>query len=63
LDDLDIRKDVLAQTLEGQIRQPIVNYNAKQIALLSPADIGTINSHLDQVPEVMSHFGYEYVRN
>ena len=63
LDDLDIRKDVLAQTLEGQIRQPIVNYNAKQIALLSPEDIRTINGYLDKVPEVMSHFGYEYVRN
>ena len=62
LNDLDIRKDVVAQTLEGQIRQPIVNYNAKQIALLSPADISEINSHLDKVPEVMTHFGYEYVR-
>jgi hypothetical protein len=63
LNDLDIRKDVVAQTLEGQIRQPIVNYNARQIALLSATDISEINSHLDKAPEVMTHFGYEYVRN
>jgi hypothetical protein len=63
LKDLDIRKDVVAQTLEGQIRQPIVNYNPKQIALLSSTDISAINSHLDKVPEVMAHFGYDYVLN
>ncbi len=62
LNDLDIRKDVVAQTLEGQIRQPIVNYNPKQIALLSPDDLAAINHCLHQVPEVMAHFGYEYVR-
>jgi hypothetical protein len=62
LDDLDIRKDVVAQTLEGQLRQQIVNYNAKQIALLSPEDLAAINAQLDRAPEVMAHFGYEYLR-
>jgi hypothetical protein len=62
LDDLDIRKDVVAQTLEGQLRQQIVNYNAKQIALLSPEDLAAINAHLDRAPEVMAHFGYEFIR-
>ncbi|MDQ2824852.1 MAG: sulfotransferase [Verrucomicrobiota bacterium] len=63
LDDLDIRKDVVAQTLEGQLRQPIINYNAKQIALLSPDDLAAINHYLDEVPKVMAHFGYEYVQS
>jgi hypothetical protein len=62
LDDLDMHKDVAVQGVEGKIRQPIVNYNAKQIALLGHEDISTINTELDKVPEVMSHFGYEYIR-
>jgi hypothetical protein len=62
LDDLDIRKDVAVHSLEGHIRQPIVNYNEKQIALLSPEDLAEINRHLDLAPEVMSHFGYNYIR-
>ena len=62
LDDFDIRKDVAVHSLDGHIRQPIVNYNQKQIALLSKEDLAEINRHLEQVPEVMSHFGYDYVR-
>lgn len=62
LNDLDIRRDVAVHSLEGHIRQPIVNYNAKQIALLSAEDLRNINQYLDQVPEVMAHFGYDYVR-
>jgi hypothetical protein len=62
LDDLDIRKDVAVHSLDGHIRQPIVNYNEKQIALLSKEDLAAINLHLDEVPELMSHFGYEYIR-
>jgi hypothetical protein len=62
LDDFDIRKDVAVHSLDGHIRQPIVNYNQKQIALLSKEDLAEINRHLEQVPEVMAHFGYEYVR-
>jgi hypothetical protein len=62
LDDLDVRKDVAVHSLDGHIRQPIVNYNAKQIALLSKEDLATINRYLDEVPEVMAHFGYNYVR-
>ena len=58
LDDLDIRKEVAVQSLDGHVRQPIVNYNRKQIALLSPDDLATINHYLDEVPEVMAHFGY-----
>ncbi|HEX8076598.1 MAG TPA: sulfotransferase [Chthoniobacterales bacterium] len=62
LDDLDIGREVTAQTLEGQIRQTIVNYNAKQIALLTQDDLAAINAHLDKVPELMAHFGYEFIR-
>src|SRR5438132_9707913 len=61
LDDLDIRKDVAVHSLDGHIRQPIVNYNQKQIALLSKEDLGVINRHLEKAPEVMSHFKYDYV--
>ena len=61
LDDVDIGAAVSAHTMEGRIRQPIVNYNEKQIAQLSREDIATINSQLDEAPEVMSHFGYDYI--
>jgi hypothetical protein len=63
LDDLDICQEVALHSLEGHVRQPIVNYNQKQIALLSKQDLAEINRDLDQVPEVMEHFGYEYVRS
>ncbi len=62
LADLDIRKDVAVHSLDGHISQPIVNYNQKQIALLSKEDLAVINRHLAAVPDVMSHFGYEYIR-
>jgi Sulfotransferase family len=62
LDDVDLGKEVSAQTIEGQIRQPIINYNAKQIAQLSGGDLAIINDHLHEVPEVMKHFGYEFIR-
>jgi hypothetical protein len=61
LDDLDIGKDVEVHSVEGRVRQPIVNYNHKQIALLSEADLVTINTELKQVPELMAHFGYDYI--
>ena len=63
LDDLDMHKDVAVQGVEGKIRQPIVNYNHKQIALLTSEDVSAINAELDKVPNVMEHFGYEYIRN
>lgn len=63
LDDLDMHKEVAVQGVEGKIRQPIVNYNYKQIGLLNSDDISAINDELDKEPEVMAHFGYEYVRN
>jgi hypothetical protein len=62
-DDVDVRKDVAVHSLDGYVKQPITNYNAKQIALLSKEDLSVINQHLDKVPEVMAHFGYDYVRN
>ncbi|HMH42877.1 MAG TPA: sulfotransferase [Pyrinomonadaceae bacterium] len=62
LDDLDIRKDVAVHSIDGHIRQPIVNYNQKQIALLTKEDLTEINRHLDAVPDVMKHFDYEYIR-
>ena len=62
LDDLDIRQQVAVQSIEGHVRQPIVNYNQKQIALLSKEDLAQINRYLDEVPEIMKHFGYDYVR-
>ncbi len=61
LSDLDVGKNVEVHSLDGQIRQPIVNYNEKQIALLSQDDLAEINLHLEAVPEVMSHFQYEYI--
>ena len=62
LSDLDVGRDVEVHSLDGRVRQPIVNYNEKQIALLSPEDIAEINRHLDQIPEIMAHFGYAYIR-
>jgi hypothetical protein len=38
-----------------------VNYNDKQIALLSEDDLAIINAELRQVPELMAHFGYDYI--
>lgn len=61
-DDVDIRKDVAVHSLDGYVRQPITNYNAKQIARLAPGDIDAINAELERVPEVMRHFGYDYIR-
>jgi hypothetical protein len=62
LDDLDMKKETRVHSIEGRKRQSIVNYNEKQIASLSKEDIALINGHLDKVPEVMSHFGYDYIR-
>jgi Sulfotransferase family len=62
LKDLDIGQDVAVHSVEGRVRQTIVNFNRKQIALLSEQDLAEINRHLDQVPEVMGHFGYQYLR-
>ncbi|HEY2124985.1 MAG TPA: sulfotransferase [Chthoniobacterales bacterium] len=62
LSDLDVSRDVEVHSLEGRVRQPIVNYNDKQIALLAPEDLAEINRHLDVIPEIMAHFGYEYIR-
>jgi hypothetical protein len=62
LSDLDVSRDVEVHSLEGRVRQPIVNYNDKQIALLSADDLAEINRHVEQIPEIMAHFGYEYIR-
>jgi hypothetical protein len=62
LDDLDITQDVAVHTVDGRVRQRIVNYNDKQIALLSNQDLAEINRHLEQYPDVMTHFRYEYIR-
>jgi hypothetical protein len=62
LNDLDVAKEVEVHSLDGRVRQPIVNYNAKQIALLSAEDLAEINRQLEAIPEVMSHFGYEYIK-
>jgi hypothetical protein len=63
VEDLDLGKEVAVQSIEGHVRKPIVNYNQKQMALLSKEDIAQINQHLEKVPEVMAHFGYDYIRN
>ena len=62
LSDLDVSQDVEVHSLDGRVRQPIVNYNNKQIALLSADDLAEINRHLEQIPDIMAHFGYEYIR-
>jgi sulfotransferase family protein len=62
LSDLDLGKDVAVHSIEGHVRQRIVNYNPKQIATLSSDDLAATNRHLAQVPEVMAHFGYDYIR-
>jgi Sulfotransferase family len=61
LHDLDIQQEVAVHSLDGRVRRTITNYNQKQIALLSDQDLREINSHLHQVPEVMAHFGYQYL--
>ncbi len=62
LDDVDLAHAISAHSIEGQLRQPILNYNERQIAQLSADDIASINAQLEKVPEVMSHFGYEFIR-
>jgi hypothetical protein len=63
LDDVDLAHAISAHSIEGQLRQPIVNYNQQQIAQLSADDIATINTQLEKAAEVMSHFGYEFIRS
>ena len=63
LDDLDLNKEVSVQSIEGKIRRPIVNYNEQQIARLTAADIDEINRRLEEVPELLGHFGYSYIRS
>jgi len=62
LDDLDLNKEVSVQSIEGKIRRPIVNYNQQQIDRLTGLDLEEINAYLEKVPQVMTHFGYSYVR-
>lgn len=62
LDDVDLAREISAHTIAGQQRQAITNYNAEQIAQLSPNDTAQINAELEKVPEVMSHFGYDFIR-
>ena len=62
VDDLDLATEVSVQSIEGKVRRRIVNYNEEQIARLSAEDLRAINAQLDTVPEVMRHFGYNYVR-
>ena len=62
LADLDLGKEVSVQSIEGKERRPITNYNEQQIARLSREDLAEINQHLDSVPELMAHFGYQYLR-
>jgi hypothetical protein len=63
LDDIDLCKEVSVQSIEGKVRRPIINYNEQQIERLTPADVDGINLGLDEVPEVMKHFGYSYIRS
>ena len=60
--DFDLGKEVSVQSIEGKERRPITNYNEHQIARLSREDLAEINQHLDSVPELMAHFGYQYLR-
>lgn len=62
LHDVDLTHAISAHTIEGQQRQPIVNYNEKQIAQLAPNDITAINLQLEKVPEVVQRFGYDFIR-
>jgi hypothetical protein len=62
LNDLDLGKEVSVQSIEGKVRRPITNYNEQQIARLSREDLEEINRQLEDVPNVMSHFGYDYVQ-
>ena len=63
LDDIDVRQQVTVHSLDGHLQQPILNYNDRQIALLSQGDLVEINRQLDKLPEVMEHFGYRYIRS
>ena len=62
LNDLDLNKEVSVQSIEGKVRRPIVNYNQQQIERLTAADLAELNRYLEPVPQVMSHFGYSYLR-
>jgi hypothetical protein len=61
LDDIDFQKEVSVQSIEGKVRRPIINYNQPQIARLSVDDLTEITRYLEQVPEVMGHFGYSLI--
>jgi Sulfotransferase family len=61
LNDIDFAKEVSVQSIEGKVRRPITNYNEQQIARLTGAEMAEINRQLDNVPEVMAHFGYARV--
>src|SRR5215212_2291802 len=62
LDDIDLQKEVSVQSIEGKVRRSIINYNEQQIARLSADDFAEINRELAKVPEIMTHFGYGYLR-
>jgi len=62
LGEIDLEREVSVQSIEGKVRRPITNYNEQQIARLTADDLNEINRHLDGVTEVMTHFGYKYLR-
>lgn len=62
LGEIDLRREVSVQSIEGKVRRPIINYNEQQIARLTGDDIAEINRYLNKVPELMNHFGYSYLR-
>jgi hypothetical protein len=59
LHDIDLTREVAAHSLEGMKVKPLTDFNGRQIENLSAGDIATINQELEQVPEVLEHFGYE----
>jgi len=61
LADLDLRKEVSVQSIEGKVRRPIINYNQQQIARLTADDLAEINRFLDPVRDVMALFGYTFI--
>jgi hypothetical protein len=60
LSDLDLRKEVSVQSIEGKVRRSIVNYNEQQIARLSAEDLNEINQHLKEVSDLVRYFGYYF---
>jgi len=61
LQDLDFDSPVKAKSIVGGEKNKIVNYNSIKTNSLSTKDLNEINSVLENYPDVMEFFGYNYL--